>query len=455
MRPGVRRECAKSTEISLRVLRAFAAVLLAPSTAAANPVDAFGFGGRAPAMAGAQTAATNDGSANYYNPAVLATYDDIRVDLGYQTAVPSLRVDDLDLGVDASRGFAISLSSPGRIGPVDLAVSGGLFIPDQHILRARSIEATQPRFSLYDNRPQRVFLAANVALRIGPRLAVGGGIAYMAKTVAAVDLAGRLGYPDAADSDLVLAIDADVKELRYPQAGVLFAATPWLDLGLSYRGGYKLLLDNTVRVLADIGGEGMPIVEDGALELHALAQDLFQPEQWSAGLAAQLTPRLLVAFDLSYHRWSKFENPATRIDLAIDAGQFNDLLDIPDAPPLPRPHYADIAIPRIAAEVTALRSARRQLDVRAGYAYEPSPAPEQVGESNFIDNDKHTASFGAGLTLAGFTAILPRPLRLDAFVAGTFLAPRSHHKLSPVDPVGDYRSSGRILQGGLSSTWHF
>lgn len=439
----------------LGVLGVLVVVLLAAGSAHANPVDTFGFGGRSPAMAGAQTAAANDGSANYYNPAILATYEDIRVDIGYQTAVPDLRVGGLDLGVDASRGFAVALSSPGRIGPVELAISGGLFLPDQHILRARALEASQPRFSLYDNRPQRLFLAANVAFRVGRRLAFGGGIAYMAKTVAAVDLAGRLGYPDAEDSDLALAIDADVKELRYPQAGVLFSATPWLDLGLTYRGGYKLVLDNTVRVLADIGSEGMPIVEEGSLSLHAVAQDLFQPEQWSAGLAAQITPQLLVAFDLALHRWSKFENPATRIDVAIDAGQFNDLLDIPDTPSLPRPHYSDIAIPRIGAELTVLRDVRRKLDLRGGYAYEPSPVPEQVGESNFIDNDKHTGSFGAGLTLSGFTELLPRPLRLDAFLALTYLSARTHHKLSPVDPVGDYRATGKIIQAGLSSTWHF
>lgn len=426
-----------------------------PRAAQGNPVDAFGFGARAPAMAGAQTAAASDGSANYYNPALLATFDDIRIDVGYQTAMASLFVNGLDLGVDSSRGVAVALSSPGRIGKIHLALSGGLFLPDQHVLRARSLEAGKPRFALYDNRPQRLFLGANLAVRIGERIAVGGGIAYMAKTVAAVDLVGRLGFPDPVDSDLALAIDADVKEIRYPQAGVLFHATPWLDVGASFRGGYTLILDNTVRVLADVGRADDPVVEDGRLELFALAQDLFQPEQWSAGVAAQVTDRLLVAFDASLHRWSRFENPATRIDLEIDAGMFNDLIDIPDTPALPDPHYHDIVIPRLGVEYRLYESLRRDVDLRAGYSFEPSPVPEQVGESNFIDNDKHTAAAGVGLTLSRWTEILPRPLRLDAYGAVTLLAPRSHHKLSPVDPIGDYRSSGRLVQLGLSSTWHF
>jgi long-subunit fatty acid transport protein len=235
----------------------------------------------------------------------------------------------------------------------------------------------------------------------------------------------------------------------------LFHATPWLDLGVSYRGGYTLILDNTVRVLADVGREDNPVVEDGSLALNALAQDLFQPQQWSAGLGAQITSRLLVAFDLSLHRWSEFENPATKIDIEIDAGMFNDLIDIPDTPPLPDPNYKDIFIPRLGVEYRLYESFRRDLDLRTGYSFEPSPVPEQVGESNFIDNDKHSLAAGLGLTLRGWTDILPRPVRLDAYGALTLLAPRSHHKLSAVDPIGDYRSSGRLVQLGLSSTWHF
>ena len=424
-------------------------------SAAANPVDAFGFGGRAPALGGAQTAAANDGSANYYNPALLATYDDIRIDLGYQIALPSLELGGLDNDVNTSRGLTVALSAPGRLGPLRIAASVALFLPDHQVLRARALAADQPRFALFDNRPQRLFLGANLAVQLGPRLAIGGGIAYMAKTVAAVNLTGRLGFPDASDSDLALAIDADVKEIRYPQAGVLWHATPWLDLGLAYRGGYTLVLDNTVRVLADIGAAGMPIVADASLQLHAVAQDLFQPQQLSAGLAARLTGRLELAFDLAYHRWSTFENPATRIQLAIDAGQFNDLLHIPRDKVPPAPHYHDIAIPRLGLEYRALSTPRHALDLRAGYVYEPSPVPDQVGETNFVDCDKHTASAGVGFTVRHPSAILPRPLRLDAFAAVTWLVPRDTHKLSPVNPVGDYRASGHILELGLSSTWRF
>ena len=47
-------------------------IVVASAEAQANPVDMYGYGARASAMGGAQTAAANDTGANYYNPAALA-----------------------------------------------------------------------------------------------------------------------------------------------------------------------------------------------------------------------------------------------------------------------------------------------------------------------------------------------------------------------------------------------
>lgn len=432
----------------------FAAWAAAP--ARANPVDAFGFGARAAAMAGAQTAASEDGGANYYNPALLAAQDDIRIDLGYQLAAPALLVNDLDLGVDASRGTTASLIAPGRFGGLRVALGGAVFLPDQHISRTRSLPSQKPRFVVYDNRPQRLFMAANLAIEVTDRLILGAGLSYMSSTRGSVLLDGRVGFPNAADSELALAIDVDLRTIRYPQLGALYHMRPWLDLGISYRGGFKLLLDQVFLVQGDVGSANSePLVEDGFFRLHTVSQDLFQPAQLTLGLDAQLTSTLALAFDVQWQRWSAFENPAANITIELDVGMFNDLIDIPEPPPLPDPNFHDIVVPRLGLEWAALRSARRDVHVRGGYVYEPTPVPEQVGETNFIDNDKHTLSIGAGLTLRNFSAILLRPLCIDAFLAMTILEPRAHEKISPVDAIGDYRSSGHILQAGISSRWRF
>ncbi|MBK9034667.1 MAG: outer membrane protein transport protein [Myxococcales bacterium] len=427
------------------------ALLVAAPAARANPADAYGFGARAQAMAGAQVAGADDTSAAYYNPALLAASSAIRIDVGYQLAVPRLTIDGHDTGVDASRGLAIGLAVPGQLLGGRLAVGAGLFLPDQHITRTRTLASAQPRFALYDNRPQRLFLAANMAVALPRGVYLGAGIAYMSSTQGTVALDGVVGFPDPGVSQLDLAIDVDLKTIRYPQAGVAWEALPWLTLGASYRGGFRLEIDQTFDITGDVGTPGVdPVVADGSLHLRSRAQDLFQPAQVTVGAAARMTPRWTVDFDLAWHRWSAFENPAAQIEIGLDLGQFQDLVDIPPQEPLPLPHYHDIAVPRLGVEHT--RGATRW---RAGYAYEPSPAPAQQGATNFIDNDKHTLALGAGVDQAGLGGIVLRPISFDVAVTATWLPGRDHRKLLAADPVGDYRSAGVIVTASVMSRWRF
>lgn len=445
-----------SAERTARALAAAGvACVLAPALAAANPVDVFGFGARGPAMGGAQTAATRDGGANYYNPGALALGDDIRIDLGYQYAAPRLRLNGGDQGVDSARGLAASLSVPGRLFGVRVAFGAGVFLPDERVTRARTLASGKPRWALYDNRPQRIFLASNFALDLGGRVFVGGGIAYMSRTEGTLDLTGRLGFPDELDSDLVLDIDTDVLTVRYPQAGVLVKVTPWLDAGVGFRGAFRLEIEQHFSIRGDLGPAGMAVVEDGFFALRSAALDLFQPQQWAVGVAARLTPRLLVAADVTWQRWSAFENPAAKITIDLDLKDFNDLVDLPPALPFAAAHFHDIVVPRLGVELDLGGGGTSTWRARAGYAWEPSPAPEQQGETNFVDNDKHTFSLGLGVEIARVTEILLRPFDVDLFVATTILPTRAHRKLSPLDPVGDYVSRGVVLAAGLTTRWHF
>jgi hypothetical protein len=74
-----------------------------------------------------------------------------------------------------------------------------------------------------------------------------------------------------------------------------------------------------------------------------------------------------------------------------------------------------------------------------------------VGITNFVDNDKHTLSVGVGAAYSRLTSVFLKPLLVDLMVASTFLPERSHHKVSPVDQVGDYRSSGWVWQFALTT----
>jgi hypothetical protein len=95
------------------------------------------------------------------------------------------------------------------------------------------------------------------------------------------------------------------------------------------------------------------------------------------------------------------------------------------------------------------------VDVRGGYSYEPTPAPEQIGESSLADCDKHTFSVGAGLELRGLAPILPLPLAFDVHVALTWLPPRANRKLDPRDPTGDFVADGLVPQAGIMMRTRF
>jgi len=435
-----------------RTLLTAAALLVLARTSAANPADVVGLGARGAAMAGAQVAAASDGTASYYNPARLALGDDIRLDLGYQASQPVLGADGARVDIERSQGTVITLAIPGRVAGRRLAIGAAVFLPDQHLTRTRALPATLPRFIAYDNRPQRLFLAATAALAITPTLTVGGGLSYMSSTVGTVELHGLVGFPDPDRSELDLAIDVDLRTIRYPHAGISWQATPWLTVAASYRGGFRLRIDQTFDIRGDVGTPGMePVVDDGFFVLRSVSQDLFQPAQATVGIAAQVTPRLLVAFDAAYHRWSAYEHPAAHLDLDLDVGDFNDQVNIPPPLVLPEPHLHDILVPRLGLEYAATPS----WTARAGYAYEPTAAPRQHGESNFIDNDKHTVSAGGGFRWPGLGGVILKPVELDAFVAVTMLPSRAHTKLSPIDPVGSYEAGGWVLAAGLTSRWRF
>ena len=115
-------------------------------------------------------------------------------------------------------------------------------------------------------------------------------------------------------------------------------------------------------------------------------------------------------------------------------------------------------IPAVGIEWRALEGAagdRIALDVRAGYRYEPSPVPEQLGESSFSDADKHIISGGLGLTLRKLGQVLLRPLSIDAFAAVTVLPERSFYKLDPRSAVGDFTVQGLVWQAGGQMRWRF
>ena len=430
------------------MIAALLLVALHDPIACANPLDAFGFGARSSSMGGAVTAVVNDFSANYYNPAALAIADDLRLEIGYAFTQPELLINGQDLGVDASRGVQGGIVIPGRIFDHRIGFSVALFLPDKHVTRVRALPEDQPRFVLYDNRPQRLIIATSLSFEIlKDTLMLGAGLTYMAHTRGTLDMVGEVDLASAERTTLLSAVDVSLDSVRYPSVGVLFTPGDHWRFGLTYREAFALELELGVDVSGDIVSFGRPLLDDGSFTLVTTDRNHFSPRQLQLGVAYQGL-RWLLSVDVAWLQWSEFPAPTAEITIDFDLG------DLPlSLPPVAKPRspgFHDIVVPRLGAEILAVDAEHVDLFARAGYFFEPSPAPDQRGDTNYVDAHKHGLSLGTSLTLEDITAVFPKPISFDLTGQLVILQERSYVKENPADATGDFVAQGMIW--GLTFT---
>ena len=432
-------------------------VMAMTSAALANPLDTFGFGSRQTALAGAVSADVSDFSANYYNPAGLARARGLGLSVGYFRAEHHLRTNGGDNGVDPVRGLSGGLVTPGRVAGVPFAFGLGLHLPDDRISRVRALRQEQPRWELYDNRNQRLFLAANIALSPTPWLQIGGGASFMSSTEGRLDITGSANIFKADASQLRHEVEADLTAVRYPQVGARVALSDNAALAVVYRGQFALKLDLSARLQGDISG-----LTTAYYSLVESSVAAFLPQQVVFGGSWRLSRRLRVGADLTWINWSAYVAPVANVavDLSIPPPQGGWPAGIsPPAVPAPLRLVAllmrDRVVPRIGVEYTFISGVTWGAEARAGYEFAKSPVGSQTGATNYVDRDRHTVSAGAGVRLSEAASVLPGELRLDAHVQWSLLPTAVTLKRDPADFVGDYTAGGQIFNAGATLTMEF
>ena len=137
----------------------------------------------------------------------------------------------------------------------------------------------------------------------------------MSRTAGQLFLKGSVAVGDPDASSLVSRIDVDLQAVRYPQAGILWEATPWLSIGASYRHSFVLNLDQQFRIDGNIGNPGLtPVVTNSYLAVHSVSTDLISAVAAHGRRGAASEATLLVTFDLTFARWSEFPVPAAEPD---------------------------------------------------------------------------------------------------------------------------------------------
>jgi long-chain fatty acid transport protein len=442
---------------ALATTLALAVTLSIATPARANPPDTYGFGSRETAMGGAVAADVRGVPANYYNPAGIARSRGLELQLGYFRADHYLKTNGLDNAVDPVKGINGGLVVPGTLFSVPFAFGLGVHLPDDRISRVRALRQEQPRWELYDNRNQRLFLAANLAIEPFPWLAIGGGLSFMSSTRGRLDITGNANVFAPDDSQLRHEVDADLTAIRYPQAGARVAVSDRVALAAVYRGEFQLALDLGAHLAGDISGLTTALFE---LETHSVNN--FLPQQVVLGGSWKITDALTTNIDATWIDWSAYVPPVAKLDVVLDIppppGGWPSTITPPSSPAATRIEplrMHDRVVPRLGLEWRAVHTRKLDGFARAGYEMAPSPIDAQTGITNYVDRDRHTVSIGAGTTLRGLARELPASVSLDLHLQWSVLVTDTTLKTSPADFVGDYTAGGHIVNLGASLTVAF
>jgi long-chain fatty acid transport protein len=417
-----------------------AALASAGGDALASPEDVFGFGPRSVAM-GATGAADAEGfGAVWANPALLSLARERAITLGLFGASFDLHA-PRRLSYDPLRGSVIGAVLPVPFGGAlerRVALGLGFFTPFDLVVRGRILAPETPQFLLAD-RTQSVAVQAGVGVDVGWGVRVGGGFAALAaldgSVVVATDTSGRVGTQV---EDTLVASYAPVL------GASVDLGSSWR-VGLTFRGQLVGRFDVVIRV-RDLG----PIVVP-PLDISGIAQ--FDPWQLALEVARVRGP-WRGAIGATYKRWSAYPGPAEPTVRCPPAGTPNFDGDCTPLVP-PAAGYHDVVVPRAGVERVIEAAEGVTMKLRAGAFFEPSPAPPQTRESNWLDSHRTALTLGYGLSLA-------RPLPaidLDVFAQLHVLHPRTHEKDADVAATNPGArglvSSGTILAGGMTAGVRF
>jgi long-chain fatty acid transport protein len=436
----------------LLLASSLAALLAVASPAAASPLDTYGFGSRETAMGSAVTADTKGFSSAFYNPAGAAFAKGLDLSFGYFRVDQRLAINGSDTGVDPVKGVVFGLAAPGTIAGLPFAFALGVHLPDDRLSRVRTLRQDIPRWEIYDNRAQILFIASTVAIRPLPWLSIGGGIGYLSSTRGSLDISGQAKLKDVYDSQLRHQVDADLTTVRIPLFGARVDPLDNLSFGLAYRGEAKLdlHLDATVHGTVD---SQIGVIVPVRYTLTSQSYDAFHPRQLALGTSWLPVPRVRANIDLVWLNWAAYQSATSQSTAHLDIQNVSGLVAVPPDPKptiVRDPAFSNRIVPHLGVEVVTLALAHFELPVRAGYVYERSPVPPQTGPTNFVDADRHTISFGLGARLIAPIAELPGDVRLDGHVAYSMLPQRTTTKESPADFVGNYVAGGHQTNVGAT-----
>ncbi|MCA9773423.1 MAG: TonB-dependent receptor [Myxococcales bacterium] len=416
-----------------------AAALCVPTAAAANVWNVYGAGARNIALGGSTVATTQDWSSGQTNPAGIAFAEDVESTIGIFAAMPRLTV--RYRGRPEHRLRAV----PGRkanledhVGPIvgfvlpgqgfsdepvawPWAVGFALYLPGESAFVQRAFRPSEPFSVVYHERPLQIGLLLYGAVRVLPSLSLGAGITVNAAAPTTANTIASL------DGRQFTNTNVDTRLSPSFTLGIQFRPTDRLSFGVSFIQRQRLNVRGRATVAFGLS-DGFPalpaIPVSGLPAFNSQIRFVtgYTPPMLTGGFAYKLTESLEVSAAIQWRKWDNYR--AT-----------NGL-----APPN---RFRNTLTPRLGIEYRPLRD----LALRAGFCFEPSPVTEQTQGFNLLDSDRWVPSAGLGWTFQsplGFK----KPITLDVAAFAHILETRRFDQHTPPPPI-DLLSPGQQLIYGL------
>jgi len=381
----------RSTGIA--VLLGFGLWALIPSPALGTVFRVFGAGPRAIAMGGAFSAVADDFAGGYYNPGALTCKSGTRAGFAYQYAKLNLKANAgaIPLAHTHRDGFVLGYAFPLPFSDFlkdRIAIGYNLYQPPDYVMNITVPQPSQPQFVLLESYTQANLMNVAVGVKVVDGVSIGGGLTFAADVGGSLDLKPGIRSMQGAEA-IMTTVDQDAQTVLsssaglYLDAGRLLPALKNFTFAFVWRDRYYIDLAIPVTILLGT----IP------LKLDFTSNLIYTPQMYTVGASWRPIPEVLIAAEITYNLWSDFLSPSLVIDTDISL----PILPLQLLPGrIENPDFSNTLTTRMGVEFLALSKPWGDWILRAGYAYDPSPVPEQAGWSNFVDGNKHLFSLGLG-----------------------------------------------------------
>ncbi len=407
--------------------------LLWPAAASATPQDLFGFGGRTPGLAMTGASFACDYEAVFANPAGLACAERRALYLGFGAGGYHLEIDGHRHPIDHARGMTLGFQLPVPFGgPLRerIVLGGGFFTPSEVVLRGEVNFPEVPQFTVLDR-------AQIVAVQLGVGVDLYGlvdGLKLGVGVSALADLVGDLFIRLNEENEFSSQVETQLVTSFAPVVGARYERGDFA-VGAVWRGELTSYMTLDI-VTADLPVDIPPLMLGGLVHYDPhtfVLEGSWRPSDgWL--LVAHGTLRL----------WNEFPGGQQRTTMSSTLA--------------PAPDFSTVVSPRVAVERT-VHDGPLRIQMRGGYAFEPTPAPparmapqrEPTGAAGaevpfrILDNDRHVLTAGLGLAYRVDDDVR---VTFDLYGQAHWLAPREHTIPSSSARTDRMDTSGFILAGG-------